>query len=54
MKTQGQIIKATVDGRYMRGVIARKGWTKQQAADKVVEFLLQRGDVSLYTFMEAQ
>jgi len=54
MKAATQIIKSTVNGIYMTGVIARKGWTKQQAADKVLEWLTAGSKQSLYDFMESK
>jgi len=54
MKTQKQIIKNTVNSIYMKSVTARKGWTKQEAACKVVDFLTCGKAVSLNEFMEAK
>lgn len=53
MKTQAQIIKNTINGIYMTGLISRKGWTKQQAAEKVVLFLTSKTSLSFNEFMEA-
>ena len=53
-KTAGGVIKNTVNGIYMTGLIARKGWSNQQAADAVFEWLTNGSKVSLYDFMEAK
>lgn len=54
MKTAAQIIKNNVNGIYMTRLIQRKGWTKQQAADKVLEWLTCGSKQSLYDFMESK
>jgi len=54
MKSQASIIKNTVNGPYVVDVATRKGWTKQEAAEKVLEFILCGQKISLFDFMEAQ
>ena len=54
MKAAATIIKNTVNGIYMTGVMQRKGWTKQQAADKVLEWLTSGSKISLHDFMESK
>lgn len=53
MKAQSAIIQATVRGRYMKSVIAKTGWSEQEAAYKVVEYLTCGQKISLHDFMEA-
>ena len=53
-KTAGSVIKNTVNGIYMTSLIARKGWSKQQAADAVLEWLTSSSKASLYDFMESK
>ena len=53
MKSQAQIIQATVKSPYMQAVIAKHGWSEQVAAEKVVEYLTCGKPTSLYDFMEA-
>lgn len=54
MKSAATIIKNTVNGIYMTGVIQRKGWTKQQAADAVLAWLTGGSKVSIHDFMESK
>lgn len=53
MKTQAQIIKNSVNGLFVKGLIKAKGWTKQKAADHVVAWLNCGQPVSFYDYMEA-
>lgn len=53
MKSQAQIIRATVKSPYMKTVIAKNGWSEQVAAEKVVEYLTCGKPISLYDYMEA-
>lgn len=54
MKSAATIIKNTVNGIYMAGVIQRKGWSKQQAADAVLEWLTSGSKSSIHDFMESK
>jgi len=54
MKSQAKIIKNTVNGLYMKNVSDRKGWTKQQAANNVLDYLLCGEKISLFDYMEAK
>lgn len=54
MKTQAQIIKNTVNGIFVKGLIKAKGWTKEQAAGHVAEWLHCGKAISFGEFMEAQ
>ena len=53
MKTQAQIIKNSVNGIFVKGLIKAKGWTKQQAAEHVSAWLHCGKQVSFCDFMEA-
>ena len=53
MKSQAQIIRATVKSLYMKTLIAKAGWTEQVAAEKVAEYLVCGKPISLYDYMEA-
>lgn len=52
--SQSKIIKNTVNSLYMQDVSLRKGWSKQDAANKVVDFLTCGKKISLFDFMESQ
>ena len=54
MKSAATIIKNTVNGIYMTGVIQRKGWSKQQASDAVLEWLTSGSKAALHDFIEAK
>lgn len=54
MKTQAQIIKNTVNGIFVKGLIKAKGWTKAQAAEHVAAWLHCGKAISFGDFMEAQ
>lgn len=51
MKTQTQIIKNAVNGIFMRSIMSKKGWDKQQATEKVVAWLNCGKDISFHTYM---
>lgn len=53
MKTQAQIIKASVNGLFVKGLIAAKGWSKQQAADHVAGWLSCGKPISFHDYMVA-
>lgn len=53
MKTQAQIIKASLKGLFIQGLITRKGWSQQQAADHVVGWLTSGKQVSFHDYMVA-
>jgi hypothetical protein len=50
-KKQETIIKNTVNSLYMKGVMKKNGWSKQQAANKVIEFLTCGKSVSFTDYM---
>lgn len=54
MKSQAKIIRATVKSPYMKTVIAKKGWSEQVAAEKVVGYLACGKPISLHDYMEAE
>ena len=54
MKTEAQIIKNTVNGIFVKGLIKAKGWTKAQAAEHVADWLHCGRAISFGDFMEAQ
>lgn len=54
MKSAATVIKNTVNGIHMTGVTQRKGWTKQQAADAVLEWLTSGSKASIHDFMESK
>lgn len=54
MKSAATIIKNAVNGIYMAGVMQRKGWSKQQAADAVLEWLTSGSKASIHDFMESK
>lgn len=54
MKTQAQIIKNTVNGIFVKGLIKAKGWTKAQAAEHAVAWLNCGKAISFADFMESQ
>jgi hypothetical protein len=49
---QKKIIQNVISSLYMKNVASRKGWTKQEVAYKVVEYLTCSKAISLYDFME--
>jgi hypothetical protein len=49
---QKKIIQNVISGLYMQNVASRKGWTKQEAVYKVVEYLSCGKAISIYDFME--
>lgn len=51
--TTAKIIKAKVETLYMRGLIGRKGWSDQQAANHVLAFITSGTALSFHDFMEA-
>lgn len=51
MKTQAQIIKNTVNGIFVKGLIKAKGWTKEQAVEHVIGWLNCGVDVSFHDYM---
>lgn len=53
MKTQVQIIRAAVNGLFVKSLIAEKGWTQQQAADHVLGWLTCGKAVSLHDYLVA-
>lgn len=53
-KSAAKVIKSTVNGIYMTDLIQRKGWSKQQAADQVLEWLTSGSKQSLHDFMESK
>ena len=54
MKAQAQIIKNTVNGIFIKGLIKAKGWTKEQAAEHASAWLNCGKAISFGEFMEAQ
>ncbi len=54
MKTFGTVVKNTVNSIYMKNVSARKGWTRQEAANMVIDFLNCGEAVSLNEYMESK
>ena len=54
MKSQAQIIKNTVNGIYVKGLIKAKGWTKEQASEYAAAWLNCGKTISFGEFMEAQ
>lgn len=54
MKSPAQIIKNKVNSRFVKSLIERKGWTKQQAADYVLEFVTCGTSLSFYDFMNSK
>jgi len=53
MKSEAQIIKNSVNGIFVKGLIKAKGWTKAQAAEHVAAWLHCGQPVSFYDYMEA-
>lgn len=53
-KTAAQVIKNNVNGIYMTGLISKKGWTKQHAANLILEWIISGSKASLNTFMESK
>lgn len=51
MKSQAQIVKNSVNGLFVKGLIASKGWTKQQATDHVAGWLSCGKSVSFHDYM---
>lgn len=49
-----RIIRAKVDSLYVKGVIERKGWTRQQAIAHVEEFVTVGTKQSFFDFMESK
>lgn len=54
MKTTAQIIKNQVNGIFVQSLIASKGWTEQQAADFILEFLTSGTRLSFGDFMNSK
>lgn len=54
MKQTSKIIKEKVESLYVQSLIKRKGWTEQDAADYVLEFILSGTKLSFHDFMEAK
>ena len=48
-----KIIKAKVQTLYVLGLITRKGWTEQQAANYVLDFIVSGSKLSFHDFMES-
>lgn len=53
MKTKAQIIKNSVNGIFVKGLIKAKGWTKQQASEHAAAWLNCGEQVSFYDYMSA-
>lgn len=47
-----KVVTNTVNGIFMKKVSLEKGWTKQESANKVVEFLTCGKNVSIKEFMK--
>lgn len=51
MRTQAQMIKATVKSLAVQAISKEKSWTKQQAADNVLGWLTCGVSISLYDYL---
>lgn len=49
-----QIIKNKVNSIFVKGLMERKGWTKQQAAAYVMEFVTGGTKLSFGDFMKSK
>lgn len=47
-----KVIKATVNSLFMKAVMRRKGWTEQDAAAKVTEWLTNGSKLSMLDYVE--
>ena len=46
-----KIVKNAVNSLVVKSIIADKGWTKQQAANHVLDFITSGTTISFYDFM---
>lgn len=54
MKTSAQVIKNKVNSLFVKSLIESKGWTQQQAADYVLEFVTCDTKMSFFDFMNSK
>lgn len=44
-------VKNSVNSIFVKGLIVSKGWTKQQAANHIIDFVTSGTKISFYDFM---